>query len=134
MKDSVFNISLIRFVHSLFLNPLSMMTHDYAEGIGLLNIIILLTHLTRLNTILIWNPVGLNLIIPRRLTVQVIIRIAIILSLSFENRFVSSAIRYPIEISIFNAPQDIPSTSITTIFRSTRIIYCMLVEIWKIKS
>ena len=53
MKDSVFNICLIRFVHSLFLNPLSMMTNDYAEGIGLLNIIILLTHLTRLNTILI---------------------------------------------------------------------------------
>ena len=37
-----------------------MMTHDYAEGIGLLNVIILLTHLTRSYTILIRNPVGLT--------------------------------------------------------------------------
>ena len=74
------------------------MTHDYTEGIGLLNVIILLTHLTRSNTIL--NPVGLNLIISKllRLTVQAIIRKTNILSYTFWVRiFVSSTPRQRIE-------------------------------------
>ena len=98
MEESVFYIWSFWLVHSLFLNPLSMMTHDYTEGIGLLNVIILLTHLTRSNTIL--NPVGLNLIISKllKLTVQAIIRKTNILSYTFWVRiFVSSTPRQRIE-------------------------------------